>query len=155
MSASGQSYDSSCFAIELIKRHRVVPPTCQLLVGFGRIPRPVLRTNGGRASPQSPRGHATDYKHRLQSRWLYLSPTRLYTSRMSRPALLPSRTANVCWHSCPFPLTRHHSHTSCVGLPTTLSSSVILHMPIHLWTTVEPLEHVWPLSQAGIYLATP
>ena len=35
-------------------------PPYQLLVGFGRIPRPVLRTSGRDASPQSPRGYATD-----------------------------------------------------------------------------------------------
>ena len=42
-------------------------------------------------------------------------------------------------------LINHHLHTS--SIPPTLSSSVTLHVPIHLWTTVEPLGHVWPLAE--------
>jgi len=37
------------------------------------------------------------------------------------------------------------SHTSSV--PPALSSSVTLHVLIHLWTTVEPLGTVWPLCK--------
>ena len=33
-------------------------PTYQLLIGFGRIPKPVLGTSGGRVPPV-PRGYAT------------------------------------------------------------------------------------------------
>ena len=53
------------------------------------------------------------------------------------PALRMTRPANV--------LISHQSHTS-----SALNSSVTLHMPIHLWTTVESLGHVWiewPLCQ--------
>jgi len=51
-----------------------------------------------------------------------------------------------CMHDrSPEVLTSHHSYTSSV--PPALNSSVTLHVPIHLWTTVEPRTCVVPLPR--------
>jgi len=44
-----------------------------------------------------------------------------------------------------WPASSHHSHTS--SAPRALSSSITLHVSIHLWTTVEPSGPVWLLCQ--------
>jgi len=48
---------------------------------------------------------------------------------------------DVCQHTDQAPLTR-------IIRTTHLCFSVMLHVPIHLWTTVESVGPVWPLCQA-------
>ena len=56
---------------------------------------------------------------------------------------------HMSWMACSMNeevvLISHHSHTSSV--PPALSSSITLRVSIHLWTTDEPVQPVWPLSQ--------
>jgi len=61
----------------------------------------------------------------------------VYYSFPGGPALRTRRPTDV--------LISHHSHTSSV--PPALSSSVTLHVPVHLSTTDEHLGPVWPLAK--------